>query len=82
MVIINGKSFYEVPSSCGTCPFLLTGNTDCPGVVSAYSKGVCIQWNETHHSWANIPKRCERLFKKAFKQYNDCGMNLVITKKQ
>lgn len=26
MVIINGKKFYEVPRSCGTCPFLMTEN--------------------------------------------------------
>ena len=45
MVIINGHKLYEVPSSCGTCPFLLTGNTDCPGVGSGYSKGICLQWD-------------------------------------
>ena len=28
MVIINGKKLYEVPGSCGTCPFLITGNTN------------------------------------------------------
>lgn len=81
MVIINGHKLYEVPSSCGTCPFLLTGNTDCPDVGSGYSKGICLQWDETHHTWAHIPRRCEKLFKQAFALYDDSGMDLVITKK-
>lgn len=82
MVIINGHKFYEVPTSCGTCPFLLTGNTSTPGVSTGYSKGLCVQWNETHHTWANIPRRCSKLFHRVFDLYNDTGENLVITKKE
>ena len=67
MVNINGFDFYEEPGICGTCPFLITGN---------------IQWNEAHHTWANIPRRCKKLFKSAFMLYNDSGETLVITKKE
>ena len=80
MVIINGKKLYEEPTSCGTCPFLFTGNTDSP-ISSSTNKGICLQWDETHHTWANPPKRCQRLFKQAFKLYNDTGQELVITRK-
>lgn len=78
MVTINGHNFYEVPTSCGTCPFLMTGNTDVPKVSSSYSRGHCLQWDESHHTWANIPRRCKKLFKSAFEKYNDCGQDLVI----
>lgn len=81
MVTINGHNFYEEPGSCGTCPFLLTRNTGVPGIRSNYNRGLCIQWNEEHHTWANIPRRCRKLFKRAFALYNDSGQELVITKK-
>lgn len=79
MVIINGQTFYEEPGSCGTCPFLMTGNTSAPMPTSPSQRGHCIQWNESHHTWANPPRRCAKLFKKAFELYNDTGENLVIT---
>lgn len=81
MVIINGFKFYEEPGSCGTCPFLVTGNTGTPGIPSNYDRGHCQQWDEIHHTWANIPRRCAKLFKQAFALYNDSGQILVITKK-
>ena len=81
MVIINGHKFYEVPHSCGSCPFMLTGNTDVPSVGHHCDRGLCIQWNESHHTWANIPRRCAKLFKQAFALYDDSGENLVITSK-
>ena len=81
MVIINGFNFYEEPGSCGTCPFLVTGNTSVPGVPSNSDRGHCLQWDETHHTWASTPRRCVKLFKQAFTLYNDSGQNLVITKK-
>lgn len=81
MVIINGTKIYDEPTSCGTCPFLLTGNTDSP-ISTPASKGICLQWDETHHTWANPPRRCQKLFKAAFKQWNDTGIELVIAKKE
>lgn len=82
MVNINGFDFYEEPGICGTCPFLITGNTSVPGISCHSDRGLCIQWNEAHHTWANIPRRCKKLFKSAFAQYNDSGETLVITKKE
>ena len=80
MVNING--FDEEPGICGTCPFLITGNTNVPGISCHSDRGLCIQWNEAHHTWANIPRRCKKLFKSAFTLYNDSGETLVITKKE
>jgi hypothetical protein len=72
MIKINGIAFYEEPGSCGSCPFFSSGSSDlCP-----QDKGVCSQWRETHHSWANPPRRCKKLFKSAFR-FPD-GIELVI----
>ena len=46
MVNINGFDFYEEPGICGTCPFLITGNTSVPGISCHSDRGLCIQWNE------------------------------------
>ena len=77
MITINGIKMYEEPRHCGTCPFLVTGNTSTPLSMS-FSQGVCMQWNETHHTWANVPRRCAKLFKSAFKLYDNSGENLTI----
>jgi hypothetical protein len=53
-----------------------------PGISCHSDRGLCIQWNEAHHTWANIPRRCKKLFKSAFALYNDSGETLVITKKE
>lgn len=82
MVIINGKKLYEVPGTCGTCPFLITGNSSAPVPTNASDKGLCLQWDETHHTWANIPRRCEKLFRQAFRLYNDSGIDLTIVAKE
>ena len=67
---INGKTFYEMPTMCGTCPFFLAGREDTMGFCTAFSK---------HKSrWANVPKRCKELFDKAFK----LGGDLVIVIKE
>ena len=81
MITINGIRMYEEPTSCGTCPFLVTGNTASP-LSQNCSRGICLQWNETHHTWANVPRRCAKLFKDAFRLYNDSGENLVIVSKE
>lgn len=73
MITINGTIFHENPGSCGTCPFFNNGKTSLfPGT----KRGFCIIFEETHHTWINPPKRCQKLFNKAF-QYPD-GSNLVI----
>ncbi len=84
MIIINGHKFYEEPGSCGTCPFLLTGNTNTPIIGNSQtSRGICIQWNETHHTWASIPRRCAKLFKKAFEAgYPDGTVLAIVSKNQ
>ena len=82
MITINGVRMYEEPTSCGTCPFLVTGNTSTPLSQGSFSKGVCLQWNETHHTWANVPRRCAKLFKDAFRLYDGSGENLVIVSKE
>lgn len=82
MLIINGHKFYEEPGSCGTCPFLLTGNTDAPIPTSASQRGLCVLMNEEHHTWAHTPRRCAKLFKKAFAAGYPDGMELVIVTKQ
>jgi len=67
---INGHTFYEMPTICGSCPFFLAGREDTMGWCTAFSK---------HKSrWANVPKRCKDLFEKAFK----IGGDLVIVIKE
>lgn len=67
---INGHTFYEMPTMCGTCPFFLAGREDTMGWCTAFSK---------HKSkWANVPKRCSTLFEKAIK----LGGDLVIVIKE
>lgn len=81
MLIINGYIFYEEPGTCGTCPFLVTGNTNAPVPTVSSNRGVCLQWNETHHTWAAIPRRCSKLFKKAFAAGYPDGTKMVIVAK-
>jgi hypothetical protein len=57
------------------------GKFSRPGIPSHSNRGLCIQWNEEHHTWVHIPRRCKRLFKSAFAQYNDSGQELMIIKK-
>lgn len=73
MITINGEKFYEKPTSCGTCPFYLSGSTS----LSPSCRGVCRLFAENHKSYINPPKRCQKLFNKAFR-YPD-GSELVIT---
>ena len=82
MLIINGFKFYEEPGSCGTCPFLSTGNTNAAVPTPQSDRGHCLQWDETHHTWANVPRRCAKLFKKAFSAGYPDGKELVIVKKE
>jgi hypothetical protein len=55
---------------CGTCSFFLAGREDTMGWCTAFSK---------HKSrWANVPKRCKKLFEKGFQ----IGGDLVIVIKE
>jgi hypothetical protein len=63
MVYINGWKFYEEPGSCGTCPFFSNGATQ---MAAGSMRGHCILWNEMHGRTTNPPRRCAKLFKKAF----------------
>ena len=67
---INGQTFYEMPTMCGTCPFFLAGRED--------TMGFCTCFNKHKSRWANVPKRCKELFDKAFK----LGGDLVIVIKE
>lgn len=74
MVYINDTPFLEEPGSCGTCPFLISGSSSlCP-----QDRGLCSLFNEMHHTWANPPGRCVKLFRRAFK-YPE-GSRLVIVR--
>ncbi len=74
-VFINGKKFTEEPGSCGACPFFFNGRTEM--TPSASPKGLCALFDESHSSYITIPRRCHKLFKKAFTFQE--GENLVIT---
>ena len=76
MIIIDGIKFYDEPGSCGTCEFLQTGNSD----IYRSDKGFCALFEETHHTWCSVPRRCAKLFKKAF-TYPD-GTELVFVAKE
>ena len=76
MVKINGKTFYDKPTSCGQCPFFFLGSSDiCPSVI-----GVCNMFNENHKFYINPPKRCQKLFNKAFRMPD--GSELIIVYNQ
>ena len=77
MIKINGESFYEIPGSCGSCPFFNDGTTH---LSQGSEKGLCRLFNEMHKRWINTPARCKKLFNKAFKQPD--GSDLVIVIKE
>lgn len=83
MFYINDKAFYDKPTSCGTCPFLFIPGKDAPSFLPSGGgtggKCHCTMWDEWHHTWANCPHRCQKLFKAAL-QYPD-GERLVIVAK-
>lgn len=78
-IIINGKKFYDKPGSCGTCPFFSSGNTYLSSRLGySSSMGYCMIFDENHRSWRNPPRRCQKLFNKAFNMPNN--EPLVITR--
>jgi len=73
MIYINNTPFYDEPGSCGTCAFFLSGGSQmCPS-----DKGICTLFSEEHHTYIYPPRRCKKIFKKAF-SFPD-GARLVIT---
>ena len=67
---INGLTFHEMPTMCGTCPFFLAGRED--------TMRFCICFEKHKSRWANVPKRCKELFEKGFQ----IGGDLVIVIKE
>lgn len=78
MVTINGETFYDKPGSCGTCPFFSSGATHMFSGLDG--KGHCRLFNENHSRWINPPRRCQKLFNKAFRMPE--GTRLVIVEKE
>lgn len=77
MVTINNEKFYDKPGSCGTCPFFDNGKTHLhPGS----ERGYCRLFDEMHRSWINPPRRCQKLFNKAFRMPD--GSKLIIIRKE
>lgn len=73
MITIDGEIFYNKPGSCGTCPFFDNGATS---FHSGSQRGYCRMFDEMHKSYINPPKRCQKIFNKAFRMPE--GSNLVI----
>ena len=80
MITINGRCFYEEPTSCGTCPFLYVPGRDAPSFLpsrgSANQLCHCTMWDEMHRVCTSPPRRCAKLFRKAL-AFPD-GAKLVI----
>ena len=72
MITINGEKFYDKPGSCGSCPFFNSGSTH----LFPSSSGVCMLFGENHKSYINPPRRCQKIFNKAFRFPE--GTELVI----
>lgn len=71
MIRINGKEFYDMPGSCATCPFFFSGDSG----MCHPDTGLCTLFNEKHKVWIDPPKRCAKLFRKAFRMPD--GSDLV-----
>lgn len=76
MVTINGKKLYEKPTSCRQCPFFYSGSTE----MQSNLIGHCLLFNEWHKYYIEPPRRCQKLFNKAFREYD--GRELIIVKNE
>ncbi len=72
MIKINGVEFQEKPRRCYECPFYSSSGSR----LAPSSNGFCRLFSENHKSYINTPKRCQKLFNKAFR-YPE-GSELVI----
>lgn len=77
MITINDTTFYDKPGSCGSCPFFDNGGTSS---FHGSETGYCRLFDEMHRRWINPPRRCQKLFNKAFRMPD--GSNLVIVRKE
>ena len=77
MITINGTTFYDKPGSCGSCPFFDNGGTSS---FHGSEIGYCRLFDEMHRRWINPPRRCQKLFNKAFRMPD--GSKLVIVRKE
>lgn len=79
MITINGKTFHDKPGSCGTCPFFNSGNTYLSCRIGNYSRnGFCTLFEENHKFYINPPRRCHKLFNKAFKMPEGSSLVIVV----
>ena len=74
MVKINNFEFHEKPCMCGACPAFFNGSTTR---MPHEHKGRCLFFDVEKGYYANLPRRCERLFSKAMLFPE--GTELVIT---
>jgi len=77
MITINDIVFYDKPGSCGSCPFFDNGGTSS---FHGSEIGYCRLFDEMHRRWINPPRRCQKLFNKAFRMPDDS--KLVIVRKE
>lgn len=77
MITINDIVFYDKPGSCGSCPFFDNGGTSS---FHGSEIGYCRLFDEMHRQWINPPRRCQKLFNKAFRMPD--GSKLVIVRKE
>ena len=75
MITINGVPFHDEPGSCGTCPFFYSGSTH---FIANPGKGHCTLFDEFHHSYINPPRRCRKLFKRAFGMPDGSRLCVVV----
>lgn len=81
MVTISGKIFHDKPGSCGSSSFFSDGNTYLGSQLGCSSSmGYCMMFDENHRSWRTPPRRCQKLFNKAFRMPE--GSSLVIVRKE
>ena len=73
MIYIDDESFYEKPGMCCDCPFFDGGG---PSTAYGSDVGFCRMFEESHKRWINPPRRCQKLFNKAFRMPE--GRKLVV----
>jgi hypothetical protein len=77
MITINGFRFYDQPARCRDCSFYDDGTTERYEGRTP-SLGLCVLWGEMHRPYCTVPRRCDKLFTKAFTFAN--GEELIITR--
>lgn len=75
MKVINGIKFHEIPHICGVCPASSGLSGSHSSGWKQPSKVFCSFFSLSKGFYAATPKRCAKLFKKAFSLEAE---NLVI----